>query len=49
MTDTLATIFKHEGDIRKAQGEMRDFVARQKAKAPRPEGGANPDDKDVLH
>ena len=49
VTDTLATIFKHEGDIRKAQGEMRDFVARQKAKAPRPEGGANPDDKDVLH
>ncbi len=27
--DTLSTIFKYEGDLRRAQTELRDFVARQ--------------------
>ena len=31
--ETLSTILKYEGDIRKAQDELRDFVAKQKAKA----------------
>jgi MoxR-like ATPase len=50
VNDTLSTIFKYEGDIRKAQNELRDFVARQKAK-PKGEGGAPAPggEKDVLH
>ena len=44
--ETLSTILKYEGDIRKAQDELRDFVAKQKAKAkPAP----SESDKDVLH
>ncbi len=31
--ETLSTILKYEGDIRKGQDELRDFVAKQKAKA----------------
>ena len=48
VTDTLSTIFKYEGDIRKAQTELRDFVARQKAKG-KSEGAPPAEDKDVLH
>jgi MoxR-like ATPase len=44
--ETLSAILKYEGDIRKAQDELRDFVAKQKAKTktPPPES-----DKDLLH
>jgi MoxR-like ATPase len=45
--ETLSTILKYEGDIRKAQDELRDFVAKQraaKAKTPPVES-----DKDLLH
>jgi MoxR-like ATPase len=48
VNSTLAAIFKYEGDIRKAQDELREFVARKQAKskdAPR----VTPSDKDVLH
>jgi len=51
VNDTLSTIFKYEGDIRKAQGELREYVARQKAKM-KPEGSPSPSaasDKDALH
>ncbi len=48
VNDTLSTIFKYEGDVRKAQNELREFAARQKARA-RSEGVPNPSDKDVLH
>ena len=46
VVDTLATILKYEGDIRKAQQELKDYVEKQRAKlkAARPES-----DKDVLH
>jgi MoxR-like ATPase len=44
--ETLSTILKYEGDIRKAQDELRDFVAKQKAKAKPVAAEA---DKDVLH
>ncbi len=44
--ETLSTILKYEGDIRKAQDELRDFVAKQKAKAKAP--SAEPE-KDLLH
>ena len=48
VNSTLATIFKYEGDVRKAQDELREFVARKQAKVkdtPR----VAPSDKDVLH
>jgi MoxR-like ATPase len=48
VNDTLTTIFKYEGDVRKAQTELRDFTARQKART-RTEGQTDPADKDVLH
>jgi len=48
VNDTLTTIFKYEGDVRKAQTELREFAARQKARA-RSEGQPDPADKDVLH
>jgi len=44
--ETLSTILKYEGDIRKAQDELRDFVAKQKAKA---KPAATESDKDLLH
>jgi MoxR-like ATPase len=44
--ETLSTILKYEGDIRKAQDELRDFVAKQKAKAKPPPSES---DKDLLH
>jgi hypothetical protein len=44
--ETLSTILKYEGDIRKAQDELRDFVAKQKAKA---KPAAAEPDKDLLH
>jgi MoxR-like ATPase len=48
VNETLSTILKYEGDIRKAQQELKEYVARQRAKAARP---ATPDEpsKDVLH
>jgi MoxR-like ATPase len=46
VSETLSTILKYEGDIRKAQQELKDFVDKQRAKlkTPQMEG-----DKDVLH
>ncbi|MGH7786052.1 MAG: AAA family ATPase [Candidatus Binatia bacterium] len=43
--DTLSTILKYEGDIRKAQDELKAYVQSQKARSDAPPG----DDKDVLH
>src|SRR5262249_31797644 len=48
VNDTLSTIFKYEGDIRKAQSELREFVARQKAKT-KSEPSSPATDKDALH
>jgi len=47
VNDTLNTILKYEGDIRKAQDELKDYLQKQKAK--RPDGGAVESDKDLLH
>ena len=44
--ETLSTILKYEGDIRKAQDELRDFVTKQKAKT---KIAAAESDKDLLH
>jgi MoxR-like ATPase len=50
--ETLSTILKYEGDIRKAQDELRDVVAKIKAKskpaAVKP-GDGGESDKDLLH
>ena len=44
--ETLSVILKYEGDIRKAQQELKDYVEKQRAKlkSPRLES-----DKDILH
>ena len=49
VNDTLSTILKYEGDIRKAQQELKEYVARARAKtgAAAPAGGSP--EKDVLH
>ncbi|MCC6848253.1 MAG: MoxR family ATPase [Deltaproteobacteria bacterium] len=45
--DTLSTLLKYEGDIRKAQAELREHVAKARAKASAAPAVAA--DKDVLH
>ena len=45
VNETLSTILKYEGDIRKAQQELKEYLARQKAKAAQPSS----EQKDVLH
>ena len=47
VNETLSTICKYEGDVRKAQQELKEYVARQKAKNARPTAPEAP--KDVLH
>ena len=48
--DTLSTIFKYETDIRKAEKELRDFVARKKAAADAAEKASSDTTKDdILH
>ena len=45
--DTLNTIFKYEGDLRRAQAELRDFVARQTPSGS--PGGEPPPGQNPLH
>jgi len=47
VNDTLSTILKYEGDIRKAQDELKDYLQKQKAK--RQDVGQVESDKDLLH
>lgn len=48
--DTLTAIFKYEGDVRKAQAELREFVARQGTKTAAGEGGGSgTSGQGVLH
>jgi MoxR-like ATPase len=44
--DTLSVILKYEGDIRKAQEELKSFLQARKPPAPEAKAG---DDKDLLH
>jgi MoxR-like ATPase len=44
--ETLATLLKYEGDIRKAQKEMKDYLAERKAKI---QAAVVTSDKDLLH
>ena len=46
VNDTLSAILKYEGDIRKAQDELKDYVQRQKTKVQAP---AESSSKDFLH
>ena len=46
VNETLNTILKYEGDVRKAEAELKDYLQKQKAKA---EEGGEQDDKDLLH
>jgi MoxR-like ATPase len=45
VNDTLVTILKYEGDIRKAQDELKQYLQKQKARAVE----APQDDKEFLH
>jgi MoxR-like ATPase len=47
VNDTLNTILKYEGDIRKAQDELKEYLQRQKAKLR--SGQSAESDKDLLH
>ena len=48
--DTLSTIFKYETDIRKAEKELRDFVARRQVAADAAEKPSSDDTEDgILH
>jgi MoxR-like ATPase len=46
--ETLSTIFKYEGDVRKAETELREFIARKKVAAEAAAAPAETKD-DVLH
>jgi MoxR-like ATPase len=47
VNDTLNTILKYEGDIRKAQDELKDYLHKQKARLA-PQGSVE-SEKDLLH
>lgn len=50
VNDTLSAILKYEGDIRKVQDELKDYLAKQKAKAASvPPADTPQDTKDLLH
>jgi MoxR-like ATPase len=46
VNETLNTILKYEGDVRKAEAELKEYLQKQKAKAKTP---ASVGDKDLLH
>lgn len=47
VNDTLNTILKYEGDIRKAETELKDFLQKKKTRTKT--GVDSQDDKDLLH
>jgi MoxR-like ATPase len=47
--DSLSVILKYEGDIRKAQEELKGFLQRNRAAAPEAAGEGGDDKKDLLH
>jgi MoxR-like ATPase len=46
VNETLNTILKYEGDVRKAEAELKEYLQKQKTKAKMP---ASQSDKDLLH
>ena len=49
VNETLNTILKYEGDVRKAEAELKEYISRQKAKAETGPASQAQDDKDLLH
>ena len=47
--ETLSTLMKYEGDIRKAQDEMKTYIAERKARLRAPHAEEVESDKDLLH
>jgi MoxR-like ATPase len=47
VNETLNTILKYEGDVRKAEAELKEYLQKQKTKATKT--GAGQSDKDLLH
>jgi MoxR-like ATPase len=46
VNETLNTILKYEGDVRKAEAELKDYLQKKKAQAVEEDGH---EDKDLLH
>ena len=46
MNETLNTILKYEGDVRKAEAELKDYLQKKKAQTVEE---AEQEDKDLLH
>ena len=49
VNETLNTILKYEGDVRKAEAELKEYISRQKAKVEAQTSSQEQDDKDLLH
>ncbi len=49
VNETLNTILKYEGDVRKAEAELKEYISRQKAKVETQATSQEQDDKDLLH
>lgn len=49
VNETLNTILKYEGDVRKAEAELKEFISRQKAKVESESKAPEQDEKDLLH
>lgn len=49
VNETLNTILKYEGDVRKAEAELKEYVSRQKAKAKTAADAEEQEEKDLLH
>ncbi len=49
VNETLNTILKYEGDVRKAEAELKEYVSRQKAKAKAGAEAEEQEEKDLLH
>lgn len=49
VNETLNTILKYEGDVRKAEAELKEYVSRQKAKAKAGTQTEEQEEKDLLH
>jgi hypothetical protein len=46
VNETLNTILKYEGDVRKAEAELKEYLQKQKTRAKTPTAQS---DKDLLH
>ncbi len=49
VNETLNTVLKYEGDVRKAEAELKEYISRQKAKVEAQTPSQEQDDKDLLH